>query len=79
MINVLINKGSKIPIAFLTYVLRDDGNNSNRIKKNKKPVKPRYLDPSEPTNTWNRRGRQPRWLATKIAEGAKLQDFLIKG
>lgn len=67
MINVLINKGTKILIAFLTYVLRGDGNNSNRIKENKKPVEPRYRDPSEPTNTWTGRGRQPRWLVTKIA------------
>lgn len=48
-------------------------------KKAKKPVEPRYRDPSEPTNTWTGRGKQPRWLATKIAEGAKLQDFLIQG
>ena len=48
-------------------------------KKAKKPVEPRYRDPSEPTNTWTGRGKHPRWLATKIAEGAKLQDFLIQG
>ena len=51
---------------------------TKKIRPTKKPVEPRYRDPSNPENTWTGRGKQPRWLAAKIAEGAKLQDFLIK-
>jgi DNA-binding protein H-NS len=30
------------------------------------------------TNTWAGRGKRPRWLQEKLAEGAKLEDFLVK-
>lgn len=41
----------------------------------KSAVKPKYRD--ESGNTWSGRGRQPRWLATAIAEGKSAEDFLI--
>ena len=45
--------------------------------KEKKKVEPRYRNPANAEETWTGRGKQPRWLAAKIAEGAKLEDFLI--
>lgn len=43
----------------------------------RKPVAPRYRNPDDASETWTGRGKQPRWLAAKLATGAKLDDFLI--
>ena len=40
-------------------------------------VEPRYRNPENETETWTGRGKQPRWLAARIADGSKLEDFLI--
>jgi DNA-binding protein H-NS len=37
----------------------------------------KYRDPDNPQNTWAGRGAIPRWMAEKIDEGAKREDFLI--
>ncbi|MFM2423414.1 MAG: hypothetical protein RL291_1944 [Pseudomonadota bacterium] len=37
----------------------------------------KYRDKSNPDNTWTGRGRQPKWLAARIAKGAKLSDFAV--
>ena len=41
-------------------------------------VAPKYRNPSNPSETWAGRGQQPKWMATQIAGGRKLEDFLIK-
>lgn len=46
-------------------------------KTTRKPVAPRYRNPNNQQETWTGRGKQPRWLAAKIAEGASLDSFLI--
>lgn len=43
----------------------------------RKPVAPRYRNPDNQEETWTGRGKQPRWLAAKIASGAQLDSFLI--
>jgi len=40
-------------------------------------VAPKYRDPNNPQNTWAGRGAIPKWMAEKIDEGAKREDFLI--
>lgn len=40
-------------------------------------VEPRYRNPENDTETWTGRGKKPRWLAARIAEGSALEDFLI--
>jgi len=40
-------------------------------------VAPKYRNPANPAETWAGRGQQPKWLASRIAQGAKLEDFLI--
>jgi DNA-binding protein H-NS len=45
-------------------------------KGNKVAVK--FRNPDNGAETWTGRGRQPRWLAARIAKGAKLSDFAIK-
>ena len=44
-------------------------------KRGKVAVK--YRNPSDPTQTWTGRGRQPKWLVAKIKKGKSPEDFLI--
>ena len=41
-------------------------------------VAPKYRNPANEKETWTGRGRQPRWVAAEIANGRKLEDFLIQ-
>ena len=50
---------------------------ATRKPATRKPVEPRYRNPANGDETWTGRGKRPRWLAAKIADGAKLEDFLI--
>lgn len=45
--------------------------------KARKPVEIRYRNPANAQETWTGRGKQPRWLASAIASGKPLADFLI--
>lgn len=40
-------------------------------------VAPKYRNPQNPSETWAGRGQQPKWMASQIAAGRKLDDFLI--
>ena len=42
-------------------------------------VKPKYVNPADPSQTWSGRGRKPRWMEDALAAGARLEDFLIDG
>ena len=41
-------------------------------------VAAKYANPDDPSETWTGRGRKPRWLSAKLADGAKIEKFLIK-
>lgn len=41
-------------------------------------VPPKYRNPANEKETWTGRGRQPRWVAAEVANGRKLEEFLIK-
>ena len=41
-------------------------------------VEPKYRNPDNPAETWAGRGQQPKWMASRIAQGRKLEDFLIR-
>ncbi len=41
-------------------------------------VAPKYRNPQNSAETWAGRGQQPKWMATQIAAGRKLEDFLIR-
>jgi DNA-binding protein H-NS len=41
------------------------------------PVWPKFRNPLQPLETWSGRGKQPRWLATQLRSGRKLDDFRI--
>ncbi|HDU7853100.1 TPA: H-NS histone family protein [Acinetobacter baumannii] len=51
---------------------------SQKFKKPRKIVEPRYRNKKNAAETWTGRGKQPRWLVAEIEKGAKLEDFLIK-
>ena len=47
-------------------------------KGGKEPkVKPQYRNPSNESQTWTGRGRQPHWIAEGLAQGKTLGDFRI--
>lgn len=50
---------------------------SQKVKKARKSVEPRYRNKKDVHQTWTGRGKQPRWLVAEIENGAKLEDFLI--
>ena len=41
-------------------------------------VAPKYRNPADPSQTWAGRGQQPKWLASQLGGGKRLEDFLIK-
>jgi DNA-binding protein H-NS len=41
------------------------------------PVLPKFQNPSDPSETWAGRGKQPRWLVSQLKAGKKINDFLI--
>ena len=45
----------------------------------RKPVAARYRNRDNPAQTWSGRGREPKWLAEKIAAGASREEFAIAG
>jgi DNA-binding protein H-NS len=51
------------------------------LKRERRPypkVAPKYRNPQNRAETWAGRGKQPRWLATALRSGRKLDDFLIR-
>ena len=40
-------------------------------------VFPKYRNPSDPSETWSGRGKQPRWLMAALEAGRKIEDFTI--
>jgi DNA-binding protein H-NS len=40
-------------------------------------IAPKYRNPDNPSETWAGRGLQPRWLATALKSGKKLEHFAI--
>ncbi len=55
---------------------RGRGGQPGRVS-GRKPVEPKYRNPEKPSETWSGRGREPRWLAEKMAAGARREQFAI--
>ncbi len=47
------------------------------VRRKYPPVLPKYQNPTDPSETWAGRGKQPRWLVTQLKAGKKVDDFLI--
>jgi DNA-binding protein H-NS len=54
-----------------------EGAAGNRPRRKYPKVQPKYFNPSQPTQKWSGRGKQPRWLVAALNSGAKLEDFII--
>jgi DNA-binding protein H-NS len=51
---------------------------SRKTRRPYPPVRPKFRNPANPSETWAGRGKQPRWLVSQLKAGKKLDDFLIK-
>ena len=56
-----------------------EGARANRPRRKYPKVQPKYWNPSQPTQKWSGRGKQPRWLVAALSSGRKLEDFVIDG
>jgi len=52
------------------------GGKKSKTSKGQK-VQARYQNPSDNSQTWTGRGRQPKWIAEGLAKGKALDDFRI--
>jgi DNA-binding protein H-NS len=41
------------------------------------PVKPKYCNSEQPSETWSGRGKKPRWLVEQLKMGRLVEDFRI--
>lgn len=48
-----------------------------KVRRKYPPVLPKFQNPSDPSETWAGRGKQPRWLVSQLKAGKKINDFLI--
>jgi DNA-binding protein H-NS len=48
-----------------------------KVRRKYPPVLPKFQNPSDPSETWAGRGKQPRWLVSQLKAGKKVNDFLI--
>jgi DNA-binding protein H-NS len=65
---------------FLDISLRKPRKSSKTDKgdKSEKPrVQAKYIDPSNSSNTWTGRGKQPNWLTAYVNQGREKEEFLI--
>ena len=46
-------------------------------RRNYPRVLPKYQNPSDPSETWSGRGKQPRWLTAALKTGRTIEDFVI--
>ena len=47
------------------------------VRQKYPPVLPKFRNPSDPSETWAGRGKQPRWVVMQLKAGKKMDDFLI--
>ncbi len=50
---------------------------SSKAPRKASKVKAKYRNPTDPSQTWAGRGRQPRWLVAALRKGQKLDSFRI--
>lgn len=50
---------------------------TRKAKDGRAVVPPKYHNPENPAETWTGRGRQPKWIGTKLAAGVTLESLKI--
>lgn len=70
---------AKLNSGMMAKINRSDLKVAERRKVRRKypPVLPKFQNPSDPSETWAGRGKQPRWLVSQLKAGKKMNDFLI--
>jgi DNA-binding protein H-NS len=48
-----------------------------RARRKYPQVFPKYRNPTEPSETWSGRGKQPRWLVAALKAGHTIEEFVI--
>ncbi len=62
----------------LGYKIEDlTGSPRGAKRTNGGKVAVKFRNKDNPDETWTGRGRQPKWLAARLAKGAKLADFAV--
>jgi DNA-binding protein H-NS len=61
----------------LDELLAEAGGKSSKANKPKNKVAPKYRNPSDASQTWTGRGRQPLWVAAALSSGKTLKDLEI--
>lgn len=51
---------------------------TQKTKKTRTPVEPKYAHPENPELTWSGRGRRPAWVLEHLDAGKDINDLLIK-
>jgi len=57
--------------------LRETTEVAPRERRKYPRVYPKYRNPSEPSQTWSGRGKQPRWLTAALRTGRSIDEFVI--
>jgi DNA-binding protein H-NS len=70
---------AKLNSGMMAKVNRPDLQVAERRSARRKypPVLPKFQNPSDPSETWAGRGKQPRWMVLQLKAGKKMNDFLI--
>jgi DNA-binding protein H-NS len=70
---------AKLNGGMMAKINRSDLQVAERRKVRRKypAVLPKFQNPSDPSETWAGRGKQPRWLVSQLKAGKKMNDFLI--
>ena len=58
------------------FPMRGGADKPAKAERASPPAK--YRDPANPSNEWSGRGKPSRWLSAYLAQGRKLDEFLIK-
>ncbi|MEM9756704.1 MAG: H-NS histone family protein [Pseudomonadota bacterium] len=75
-------EAKKVALAAAQKAAAEHGFSLDEIITGKKPAQgpksaPRFANPSDPTQTWTGRGRQPNWVKAALAEGKTLEDMAL--
>jgi len=70
---------AKLNSGMMAKMNRPDPQAAERrsVRRKYPPVLPKFQNPSDPSETWAGRGKQPRWLVLQLKAGKKMNDFLI--
>ena len=70
---------AKLNSGIMAKVNRPDRQVAERrsVRRKYPPVLPKFRNPSDPSETWAGRGKQPRWMVVQLKAGKKMTAFLI--